>query len=494
MNESDMPAFDFTRDEYELWYHRSKFSLFEPALRTVERLIDQWLTMELSDADREKFRISATRVKGMNSLWSKIQKPKYASRILTLGDIPEAVDDIVGLRVTCNNNCDLELLRNMMADLPSDPETENWITLQSDSEKLYFQSPKSSGYRAYHVNVRTLIHTPGDWEPVTAEIQARTLLQDGWGELTHEDTYKPGVQLPTLATTLARRMADLLATVDDIAQDLRDELDRLAEASATSPDESQMPMGPTLPAVEPTLTTTGTESATDEALISEARNVASRLSKPASLASIAQSIQASFDRGAAKNWGTFGSLGSLLEAAVPEFQIIYDPPGYLIPPGTSIVEDEENDAPAVVRRLRWRDKFAPAVASEQLGCMIESIAEALQQDAAHLRDIQDGPVDARFHNAVVKAARDSCERKGMSVSRSRLNYLSNSLRMTGALRLGMSTEEIAEALTASIFARAEYLAIVRDRDAEYKEIEDWLDSALEAISPAKKTATQIPPG
>lgn len=164
MSETSVQVFEFSRDQFEQWYDSSLFSLFDPALRTVERLIDQWLTMELSDADRAKFRISAARVKGMNSLWSKIQKPKYSSRIRTLDDIPEAVDDIVGLRVTCNNTCDLELFRNMMTDLPSDLSSATWITLQSDSEKLYFQSPKSSGYRAYHVNVRTLIHTPGDWE------------------------------------------------------------------------------------------------------------------------------------------------------------------------------------------------------------------------------------------------------------------------------------------------------------------------------------------
>lgn len=490
MSESGGPAFEFGRDEYEQWYNKSRFLLFEPARRTVERLIDQWLTMELSDADREKFRISATRVKGMNSLWSKIQKPKYSSRIRTLDDIPEAVADIVGIRVTCNNICDLELLRNMMTDLPSDLDSATWITLQSDSEKLYFLNPKNSGYRAYHVNVRTLIHTPGDWEPVTAEIQARTLLQDGWGELTGEDTYKPGVELPPLATTLARRMADLLATVDDIAQDLRDELDRLAEDSVAA----LSPLPPTMPSGgQSTGDDTGeskpepdSPSATDEALVSEARNVAAKLSKPASLASIAQGIQASFDRGDAKNWGTFGSLTSLLQAAVPEFQITFDPPGYLIPPGTSF-EAETNDAPAVLQRLRLRDKFAPAVSSEQLGQMIESLSRALGGDSLRHLQIDDSPVDTRFNNAIVKAARDYCEIKGATIARSRLNYLSNSLRLGGNLSPGMTTQQLGDALHASLFDRAGQLGMVGDPQEESHEIRNWIIRALEAIENSAAT-------
>ena len=58
----------------------------------------------------------------------------------------------------------------------------------------------------------------------------RTLLQDSWGELTHEDAYSKSGELPPLVEVLSMRMADLLATLDDIAEDLRNELDRIDEA------------------------------------------------------------------------------------------------------------------------------------------------------------------------------------------------------------------------------------------------------------------------
>jgi len=61
----------------------------------------------------------------------------------------------------------------------------------------------------------------------------RTLLQDSWGELTHEDTYSKSGELPPLVEVLSTRMADLLATLDDIAEDLRNELDRIDEAIVT---------------------------------------------------------------------------------------------------------------------------------------------------------------------------------------------------------------------------------------------------------------------
>src|SRR5262249_47864668 len=61
-------------------------------------------------------------------------------------------------------------------------------------------------------------------EPVRCEIQVRTLLQHAWGELTHEDTYKPGVKVPELIKVLSKRLATTLAVLDEIAQDLRNEL------------------------------------------------------------------------------------------------------------------------------------------------------------------------------------------------------------------------------------------------------------------------------
>jgi acyl dehydratase len=69
---------------------------------------------------------------------------------------------------------------------------------------------------------------------VTCEIQIRTLLQHAWGELTHGDTYKPEMKIPDLIVVLSKRLANTLAVLDEIAQDIRNELDKLETEHAAS--------------------------------------------------------------------------------------------------------------------------------------------------------------------------------------------------------------------------------------------------------------------
>ena len=76
------------------------------------------------------------------------------------------------------------------------------------------------------INLKTAVNAGLSREVVACELQLRTLLQESWGELTHEDTYKPGSSALRLVTTLSRRMADLLATLDDMAE--------ISESSSTA--------------------------------------------------------------------------------------------------------------------------------------------------------------------------------------------------------------------------------------------------------------------
>jgi len=147
---------------------------------------------------------------------------------------------------------------------------------------------------------------------VRGELQVRTLLQDSWGDLTHEDTYKPGAPLPALVTTISRRLADLLATVDDLAQDLREELDRLAQS-----------------AVEDEI-----GGADNNVILEETRKIVHSLNRPTPLATIASRLQATFGTGIRPNWLGWGSFKALLLAACPDVNIANYGPGYVIPAGS----------------------------------------------------------------------------------------------------------------------------------------------------------------
>lgn len=171
------------------------------------------------------------------------------------------------------------VLREIKTVATSRNRKRTLIKQQKDWEDDYIKDPKESGYRALSLLVGVPVAIGDHTEHVTCEIQIRTLLQHAWGELTHEDTYKPEAKVPELFALLSKRLANTLAALDEIAQDVRNELDRLQteqaapiplpeSTSTTQPVASQPepaagtarpqapapPPEPVLPPVTPSLT------------------------------------------------------------------------------------------------------------------------------------------------------------------------------------------------------------------------------------------------
>jgi hypothetical protein len=126
-----------------------------------------------------------------------------------------------------------------------------------DFEDDYIKAPKDSGYRALSLLVGVPVAVGDRTEPITCEIQIRTLLQHAWGELTHEDTYKPEMKTPELIVILSKRLANTLAVLDEIAQDIRNELDKLEvdqAAPLTMPEPTAITQSvSSVPPIEPTV-------------------------------------------------------------------------------------------------------------------------------------------------------------------------------------------------------------------------------------------------
>jgi ppGpp synthetase/RelA/SpoT-type nucleotidyltranferase len=487
---ADLP---FNYDDFSSWYRISSAQIFDPAKATLVRLVNEWLDKELGDLDRVRIRVSSHRVKSAARLWAKLGTERYRAQVASLEDIPRVVDDVVGVRITCNNTSDLAKLRELIATLPSAEDDES-ASLSTDpsSEKRYYELPKESGYRAYHVNLITLIPRPGGWERVTGELQARTLLQDGWGELTHEDTYKPGVTLPPLATRLARRMADLLSAVDDIAQDLRDELDRLATQSVeeVGAEEDQprpiaVPDAALLPGfLEQDETPDTKPEVGREALIEETQRVVLALTKEAPLARVAERVQANFGTNLAKSWGGFGSFSKLVQAAVPEATLVADrPPGYVFPPGitpSSDITDRSDsavpappDTPDVVRRLQRHDRAVPLISSIDLIATIDGIAHRL-----HTTQLAGLGIDLRSPgikqtNVLARQVRDDLQEDGRLLFRPQIDYLLKALLFSGNLRADLAPDEIATVTMSFIWSRAQMLGAVADAVSDREDLSNW---------------------
>jgi ppGpp synthetase/RelA/SpoT-type nucleotidyltranferase len=175
-----------------------------------------------------RLRVETGRIKSANRLLLKAQLPRYRSEITSPGDIFRKVTDIVGTRVTCNTVKDAYAVADEIKLVINSGQPDRTLVKPcEDFEDDYIRQPKDSGYRALSLLVGVPVAIGYHTEPVTSEIQIRTLLQHAWGELTHEDTYKPEMKTPPLIVILSKRLANTLAVLDEIAQDIRDELDKL---------------------------------------------------------------------------------------------------------------------------------------------------------------------------------------------------------------------------------------------------------------------------
>lgn len=486
--------FQFAYDAYEDWYSDITQSLLEPARATFVRVLNEALNSELSELDRYRMRVSASRIKSPGRLWNKMLKPDYAQNITDLNSIFRLVDDLVGVRITCNNLSDVESLREILAALPAlgDEEMTTGLCIEPESEKQYIENPKNSGYRAYHLNLVTLVAGVGEWKRARGELQVRTLLQDSWGELTHEDTYKPDTHMPRIVNQISRRMADLLATVDDLAQDLRNELDQMAregvgdEALSVAPvhtvaldaqddgaaevEAKSSPVAPPMP------------DDVRQAVLSEIRRIINSLTRPATLAEVASRVQASFGREITYAWLGYGSFSSLLKAADPGVALNLNPPGLIIPSGMrspyrELAEVREADIPILVTRLRMKDKNIPAVPAAELAEMLSVVGKLLDRQLWTELDVDSRTPGILGLNRLTKYGRDLATSDNVNLKRPNLDYLLKALYFSGNLRPELTMGNVTQLMSDWFFVRASIHGLVEDRVAEREELASWFEEA-----------------
>ena len=190
--------------------YRERLPIYRRAAQRIQTCVRE---MEEDFATDSLFRVAfiKARVKEFASLKQKVEAREIESEEQALDEIK----DIVGLRIVTNNISDVNRIFDGIKALGS-------VTYDEDSLQNYLCSPQDSGYRALHFTVYCTVDHKGDQHSVACEVQVRTLFQDAWGSLTHEDIYKSGLDLPPIILKLSRRLADQLRVLDDIAQDIRD--------------------------------------------------------------------------------------------------------------------------------------------------------------------------------------------------------------------------------------------------------------------------------
>jgi hypothetical protein len=256
--------------------------------------------------------------------------------------------------------------------------------------------------------------------------------------------------------TLSKRMADLMATLDDMAQDLRDALEAIA-ASAT---ETSAPV-----AVEPPPPSAFSPS-DREAAYQYLRERASVLTRPIDWASLAWEIQREFGQDIVNGWLGHDSFKDLLLAAVPSEQVISESPGYVIPPNFNLDTFTFGRAADVPRAAVLLHEADRSFSLSETACWREAY-RALA--AATADETWDGDTPSIL--ALTKRARDISNESDVMVTRRQLDHIARVLLAARELRPQMSATEIGETFREWTKARA---APFVTSPSELAELDTWL--------------------
>jgi putative GTP pyrophosphokinase len=196
----------------ELYYERNE--VYRRAIRQVEECINDIVKDFAAD---KLFRVDrvTSRLKTLNSLkWKAYEKGLSPNE-----EVFEKIMDISGARVVVNNITDISKVIEKIKE-------SDKLKYDESSYEDRITEPDESGYRGVQFVVFANVEHKGNTYHVPCEIQVRTLFQDGWAILSHQDIYKTAGDIPPIISKLARRLADQLAVMDAMAQDIREELAR----------------------------------------------------------------------------------------------------------------------------------------------------------------------------------------------------------------------------------------------------------------------------
>jgi len=169
---------------------------------------------QLKRTEGTRARIVDARVKKPAKIWKKAVKYSFpASKALN------KIVDVLGIRIVCNNLSDTESVINMIKQEASYIHIKKIIDMVAN--------PREDGYRAIHLHTTINSFFSNDKRNIPCEIQVRTLAQDMWGRLSRDDLY--GNKPPELIAATAKAISKQLSAIDDMAQQIRNELNKPAE-------------------------------------------------------------------------------------------------------------------------------------------------------------------------------------------------------------------------------------------------------------------------
>ena len=199
--------------------YRQRLQAYKRAAAHVKMYIDE-MVEDFANDHLFRVHLLKARVKQFDSLKQKAIDRGFEDEEEAIA----AIQDIVGVRVVVNNKSDATRVLEGIKTLTS-------VCYDPKSVQDYLTSAQDSGYRALHLTVYISVEHKGVEHKIPCEVQIRTLLQDSWATLVHEDIYKNRRDLPSLVLTVSKNMADHLNVLDNMAQDIRNAISQEVQSA-----------------------------------------------------------------------------------------------------------------------------------------------------------------------------------------------------------------------------------------------------------------------
>ncbi|WP_240694663.1 GTP pyrophosphokinase family protein [Cryobacterium sp. SO1] len=161
-----------------------------------------------------------------------LQKANRKGYPLDLEGIRDNIQDIAGIRITCSFISDTYRVLEMLTG-------QRDITVLQ--VKDYITEPKSNGYRSLHLIVAIPVFMSDRVQPVTVEVQIRTVAMDFWASLEHKIFYKYDGAVPTALVGELKQAADVANQLDVDMERLHDQVVSLGTTPADAPTRWAQP-------------------------------------------------------------------------------------------------------------------------------------------------------------------------------------------------------------------------------------------------------------
>ncbi|MBQ5851164.1 MAG: GTP pyrophosphokinase family protein, partial [Lachnospiraceae bacterium] len=106
---------------------------------------------------------------------------------------------------------------------------ENQSDINVLSVKDYIKSPKSSGYKSYHMIVSIPIYLSDKTVDAKVEIQIRTVAMDFWASLEHKINYKFETNVPEHIKKELYDCAQMVSDLDAKMLSLNEEVQQISQ-------------------------------------------------------------------------------------------------------------------------------------------------------------------------------------------------------------------------------------------------------------------------